>query len=357
MKALPDTAAATSSLEDRLARLIAATGPISVAQYMAEANAHYYATRDPLGAAGDFTTAPEISQMFGELIGAWLADLWARSGQPENVRFVELGPGRGTLAVDALRAMARAGLHLPVELVETSPVLRAAQSDRLPQARWHDHPDSLPVAGPLLIVANEFFDALPIRQLVATQDGWHERMVAHSEGGFAPVAGPIRSATIIPEGLRGAPMDSIIESSPAVASITAALAERIAVQGGAALIIDYGHERTSTGDTLQAVRGHLYADPWAAPGDCDLTAHVDFEALADGARRDGVALFGPVGQGAWLEALGLGARAEALARTAPERATEIGEARRRLVAPDAMGTLFKVLAIVSTGWAEPAGFA
>ena len=284
-------------LEARLQARIAAEGPISVADYMAEANAHYYATRDPFGVDGDFTTAPEISQMFGELIGIWLADLWQRAGEPKTVRYVELGPGRGTLAEDALRAMRGAGLAPPVELVETSPVLRAAQAERVP-ARWHDDLSSLPASGPLLVVANEFFDALPVRQFDV--EG-RELTIALDDGGF----------------VRDGPVET--EMSPASLEIVADLARRLAAQGGAALIVDYGHDRPGTGDTLQAVSGHAYADPFEAPGERDLTAHVDFHALARPPRAAGVRIFGPAPQGAWLNAMGIKLRAAALAKAAPER--------------------------------------
>jgi NADH dehydrogenase [ubiquinone] 1 alpha subcomplex assembly factor 7 len=345
------------SLSDRLARLIEASGPVSVAYYMAQANAHYYATRDPFGAAGDFTTAPEISQMFGELVGLWLADLWTRAGSPEEAHYVELGPGRGTLAADALRAMRSAGLVPDVALVETSPVLRRAQKERVPRARWHDDLDTLPASGPLLAVANEFFDALPVRQLVATEGGWRKRLVVHEEGRFRPIAGPRMSEAAIPPHLRSAPPGSILETSPASIAVVQALAQRIAEQGGAALIVDYGHERASAGETLQAVSAHLFADPWAEPGERDLSAHVDFEALEQAARRQGVRVFGPRGQGEWLIAMGLDVRAEALAKAAPGRAEELKAARDRLAAPGEMGRLFKVMALVADGWPEPAGFA
>jgi SAM-dependent MidA family methyltransferase len=338
------------SLPARLARLIAATGPIPVSTFMAEANAHYYATRDPLGAAGDFTTAPEISQMFGELIGLWLADLWTRAGSAADARYVELGPGRGTLAADALRAMRRAGLDPEVHFVETSPALRAAQAERVPQAVWHGDVATLPTDAPLLIVANEFFDALPIRQLVATRRGWHERLVAHTEAGFVPVPGPL-----IPAPLAPAETGTIVETSSAVLGIARALAQRLAAQGGAALIVDYGPARSGSGETLQAVSGHAFADPWQEPGSRDLTAHVDFESLARAAAAEGVRVAGPRAQGEWLEAMGIGLRAEALARSAPERAEEIEAARERLVAREQMGALFKVLALVSPEWPEPAG--
>jgi NADH dehydrogenase [ubiquinone] 1 alpha subcomplex assembly factor 7 len=340
------------SITDRLARLIASMGPIPVSTFMAEANAHYYATRDPLGEAGDFTTAPEISQMFGELAGLWLADLWLRAGRPQDAVYVELGPGRGTLAADALRAMGGAGLEPEVHLVETSPVLRAAQAERLPNAVWHGDVAGLPAGRPLLILANEFFDALPVRQLVATRRGWHERLVTHTEAGFVPIPGPL-----IPAPLAPAETGTVRETSPASLGIARALAQRLAANGGAALIVDYGASRSATGETLQAVSRHSFADPWHEPGSRDLTAHVDFEALARAAAAEGVRVAGPRAQGEWLAAMGIDARAEALARSAPERADEIESARARLVEPDRMGDLFKALAFVSPAWPEPEGFA
>ncbi|HYD14219.1 MAG TPA: SAM-dependent methyltransferase [Allosphingosinicella sp.] len=320
-------------LEERLRRRIAAEGPIPVSVWMAEANAHYYATRDPFGAAGDFTTAPEISQMFGELAGLWLADLWLRSGRPASAHYVELGPGRGTLAADALRAMKGAGLTPDVHLVETSPVLREAQAGRLPGAVWHDDLSTLPADGRLLVVVNEFFDALPVEQRDARG---RERTVDWRDGRFTPV-GAVET-----------------EASPASLAIAADLSRRIARQGGAALIVDYGHDRPGRGDTLQAVSRHAYADPFEAPGERDLTAHVDFSALAAAAK--GVRVSGPVPQGAWLDAMGLSVRAAALARAAPARTEEIEAARLRLSAPSQMGRLFKVLAFSAPDWQEPAGF-
>jgi NADH dehydrogenase [ubiquinone] 1 alpha subcomplex assembly factor 7 len=345
------------SLSTRLERLIETSGPISVADYMAAANAYYYGTRDPLGRGGDFITAPEISQMFGELVGLCLADAWDRAGRPEGARFVELGPGRGTLAADALRAMRAAGLEPPVELVETSPVLRKAQAERVAHARWHDDLASLPEQGPLLVVANEFFDALPARQLIATPEGWSERRVTVERGRFVPKAGPRVPAGAIPDAVRSAPPGTVVETSPASLALVRALAQRLAAQGGVALIVDYGHARASAGETLQAVRDHGFADPWAGPGESDLTVHVDFEALATAARAEGVRTLGPVGQGPWLEALGLGERSAALAAAAPRRRIEIEGARDRLVAPDQMGSLFKVLGLAAPGWPDPAGLA
>jgi SAM-dependent MidA family methyltransferase len=345
-----------TDLTGRLSRLIATTGPITVAQYMAEANAHYYATRDPLGAAGDFTTAPEISQMFGELVGLCLADAWARAGAPPDARYLELGPGRGTLAADALRAMRSAGLAPAVEFVEISPALRKLQSDRLPSAHWHDDLGGVTEGTPIMAVANEFFDALPVHQLVRMERGWHERLVGWREGRFVPILGPSRGNELIPPHLRAAPPDSIVETSPASVAVMRQLAGLVARSGGLALIIDYGHDRTSAGETLQAVARHGFADPWAQPGERDLTAHVDFEALSAAAWAEGARVLGPVAQGAWLQALGIDQRAAALARAAPARVEEIEAARHRLTAPDQMGELFRVLGIAAPGWPGPAGF-
>lgn len=343
-------------LAERLARAITLAGPIPLSQFMGAANAHYYATRDPLGARGDFTTAPEISQMFGELIGLWLADLWDRAGRPA-ARYVEFGPGRGTLAVDALRAMARAGLEPPVHLIENSPTLRAAQAERLPNAEW-----SLDLVGveedrPLLVVANEFFDALPIRQLVKTDDGWFERLVACQDTLFLPITGNRGFDQIIPHHLRDAERGAILETSPPSVAVLRALAKRLLDQGGAALIIDYGYEGPAIGDTLQAVRGHQYVNPFDDPGEADLTAHVDFATLREAAEAEGLVAHGPVTQGAFLRALGIDARAEALARTAPDRAEGIAVDRERLVGDEHMGELFKVIALTAPGWPVPAGFA
>jgi SAM-dependent MidA family methyltransferase len=343
---------APALLPERLARAITLAGPIPVAQFMAAANAHYYATRDPLGSQGDFTTAPEISQMFGELIGLWVADLWDRAGRPE-IHWVELGPGRGTLAADALRSMAKAGLAPPVHLIETSPTLRAAQAERIPDATWHDTVDTLPIDRPLIVVANEFFDALPIRQLVKRGEDWHERFVAAQDILFLPVAGKPIPASVIPEHLRDAPPGSIIETSPAAVAIVRALGQRIAAQGGALLAVDYGYEGPAIGDTLQAVRGHAPANPFEHPGDQDLTAHVDFATLAAAAQAEGATAWGPVAQGSFLVALGIDTRAAALARAAPDRTDEIAAARARLVGD--MGELFRVLALTHRDWPQPAG--
>ncbi|QXQ08688.1 SAM-dependent methyltransferase [Sphingosinicellaceae bacterium] len=312
---------------------------------MALCNAHYYATRDPLGVAGDFTTAPEISQMFGELVGVALGDAWVRAGSPEGVRLVELGPGRGTLMADLLRAARVSGLAPAVHFVETSPTLRAAQAERVPGATWHEALAQVPDDGPLLLVANEFFDALPVRQFVFAGE-WRERCVGLE---FAPVLGkPAPLLTIAPPG-------TIVETSPASTAIVAEIGARLRAQGGVALIIDYGYAGPATGDTLQAVRAHAFADPFVDPGEVDLTAHVDFSALGASA---GVVSHGPVGQGAWLRALGIDARAAALKTraTGPQREA-IHAATARLTGENAMGELFKVMALTGTGWPTPAGFA
>ena len=346
-----------TTLGERLRRQIEGGGPIPVSAFMAAANSHYYATRDPLGAAGDFTTAPEISQMFGELVGLWLVDLWQRSATPADVALVELGPGRGTLMADIRRVLARVPplASAPVHLVETSPVLAACQRERHPDACWHDDIATLPAGRPLLIVANEFFDALPIRQLVRAGDGWRERMVGLAAEGFAPVAGPVPADPLVPAALRDAPAGSIVEASPASVSIMEALATRIADQGGAILAIDYGHDRAGVGDTLQAVRAHAYADPFADPGEADLTAHVDFAALGVAATRGGALVHGPVLQGDWLRALGLALRVQRLAAANPDQAGAVREQAARLADADQMGSLFKVMAACAPGWAVPAG--
>ena len=321
------------SLAEQLRSHIAAEGPIGVDEFMAAANAHYYATRDPLGVAGDFTTAPEIHQMFGELVGAALADVWERAGRPADAIYAELGPGRGTLADDALRVLRRSGFAGEVHLIETSKVLRAAQSGLLPEARFHDDLSDLPPV-PALLVANEFFDALPIEQWI----GEEQRRVGFDEGRFSfTLDGPIR------------------EISPARATAAQTLARHLAAHGGAAIIIDYGYAGREQGDTLQAVRNHRFADPLEAPGEQDLTAHVDFAALADAAKIGGIQVSRVVRQGTWLETLGIGARAMALAAKNPQDTDRIAAARRRLCDEGEMGRLFKVMALTGKGWPGVAG--
>lgn len=337
-------------------RLIAATGPISLMQYMGEANARYYASRDPLGTAGDFVTAPEISQMFGELVGLWLADMWTRAGSEEPVHYVELGPGRGTLARDALRVAARHGLEPMVHFVENSAALKAVQLATVSNVQWHHDLSTVPTSGPVLLVANEFLDALPVRQLVMTPDGWRERMVVPEGEGFACIAGQQPMDAAVPEARRRAEIGTIIETCPGAAATLFEVAGRLVAQGGAALFIDYGHDRPRDGSTLQAVRAHRKVDPFVDPGEADLTALVDFAALAPIAQSRGARWLGTVPQGAWLRALGIEQRARALAAQSPHLAEAIEMARERLVGEDQMGTLFKVLGLAAPDWPDGAGF-
>lgn len=322
-------------LERAFRERIQAEGPITVEAFMEASNAYYYATRDPLGARGDFTTAPEVSQIFGELIGAALADCWKRAGSPGDAIYVELGPGRGTLAADALRVLRATGWAGEVHFVETSPVLREAQGKSVPDAHWHEDIGELP-ARPLLLIANEFLDALPVRQFV----GGVERRVLADAGGLA----------FDRDG-------EVVETSPARDDAINAIATCLLAEGGAALFIDYGHDRSGPGDTLQSVRGHGYAPVLASPGEQDLTAHVDFEAVAKAARAAGASVTQVVTQGEWLNGLGIGARAAALAGSNPQRAEELAAAVQRLTGKKEMGELFKVIAIHSPDWPEPAGFA
>jgi SAM-dependent MidA family methyltransferase len=321
-------------LERALRDRIKAEGPITVEAYMEACNAYYYGTRDPFGVAGDFTTAPEVSQMFGEMVGAALADCWTRAGAPAHAAYVELGPGRGTLAADALRVMRRAGFGGEVHLVEASPVLRDAQKRTVSDAHFHDSIEDLPRA-PMLLVANEFLDALPVRQLVNDV----ERRVTVAAGGLA----------FDRDG-------EVVETSPARDAAVAAVAKRLVQHRGAALFIDYGHEKSGLGDTLQAVREHRFAAVLDRLGEQDLTAHVDFEAIGRAAADAGAGVTRVVPQGEWLKRLGIQARADALSNSNPERAEDIRSALERLTAPDQMGELFKVVAIHAPDWPSPAGF-
>jgi len=335
-----------------IAALIRHGGPIGIDRYMALCLGHpvhgYYRTRDPLGVKGDFTTAPEISQMFGELIGAWAGYIHGQRSQREPLILVELGPGRGTLMVDALRALriAAPGAEIRPHLVETSPVLRAVQERALAGtgATWHAGIETLP-EGPAIILANEFFDCLPVRQFERHATGWHERQVGLGpEGdlvfGLAPEATPGLDA----DGPEGA-----LLSVPGVGlGLMRLLAHRMREAGGALLAIDYGHVRPGFGDTLQALSGHRFADPLAAPGEADLTHHVDFAALANAAHTEGAIVHGPVAQRDFLLALGLNARAEHLkTRATAVQAAAVDSAVRRLTdgSRGGMGSLFKVLAV------------
>lgn len=341
-------------------RLIASTGPISVAHFMAEANARYYNSADPLGSGGDFITAPEISQMFGELIGLWLADMWINAGRVEPVHYVELGPGRGTLARDAMRAAARYGMEARVHFVETSVTLKDIQLDVMPDAVWHRDLSTVPAEHPILLVANEFLDALPVRQLVMTERGWRERLVGLEGDGpnarFVFVTGNQPMDSAVPEPRRSAEVGTIIETSPAAATVMYEVAGRLAEQGGTALFIDYGHRNPRTGSTLQAVRAHRKVDPFSTPGQADLTTHVDFAAMASIAEARGARWIGTTTQGDWLRGLGIEARADALSEFAPDHAAAIHSAKDRLIADGQMGALFKVLGLAGKNWPGGAGF-
>ncbi len=362
------------SLRARIAALIEAQGPMSVAQFMTisllDPQEGYYATRDPLGAGGDFTTAPEISQMFGEMIGLWLVQAWADQGCPKNPRLVELGPGRGTLMADILRTAAVAPeflADLEVVLIESSPVLQQAQAEKLrgpngvigADISWQNQFDDSLGDRPLFLVANEFFDALPVRQYVKTERGWCERMVTTLNDelvfALAPVPAP-RAA--IPTSFEKAPDGGVYETSPAATALAEDIARIVANKGGAALIIDYGYgEAAGFSETLQAVSGHRFADALAAPGEDDISAHVDFAALAQAGKRGGSSVFGPITQGMFLANIGIAERAEQLMQTNPASARDLLTATERLIGNDQMGTLFKALAFVPPVVDGVAGFA
>ncbi len=304
-----------------LAARIAAGGPITLAEYMGECLLHpqhgYYTTRDPFGPAGDFTTAPEISQMFGELLGLCLAQSWIDQRRPDPFLLAEIGPGRGTLMADMLRAIRSVPGMLAatrVHLIEASPALRSRQQKTLGGVTviWHNRIDDLP-EGPLFLVANEFFDALPIRQFQRTGMGWAERQVGLGNGQLIYGLSPLMRPGFLEARLSDTTDGDIVEVCPALPSIAGDIGQRIARFGGAALVIDYGGWR-GLGDTFQAMRAHEHTDPLANPGEADLTAHVDFEALAHAFRSSGAACTGMTAQGIFLERLGISARAATLAR-------------------------------------------
>jgi NADH dehydrogenase [ubiquinone] 1 alpha subcomplex assembly factor 7 len=355
-----------TALKLELEQLIATEGPLTVSRYMALCLGHpvhgYYATRDPFGAGGDFTTAPEISQMFGELIGLWAVETWNAMGAPSRLYLIELGPGRGTLMGDLLRAARVVPGFLEaieVHLVETSPLLRARQRHALQSASvpigWHASVSEVP-DGPVIAIANEFFDALPIRQFVRTEADWRERVVGlDGRGeltfGLASAPEPRLSAE--------APRGAVFEWSEAAVMTAQTVATRVAREGGAALVVDYGHEGPAIGDTLQAVRRHRFADPLAAPGDADLTAHVDFGALDRAARAVGARTFGPMAQGDFLRTLGIEPRAAALkARATPPQAAAVEAAVERLCGTKtgSMGALFKTFAFAHPSLSRLPGF-
>jgi NADH dehydrogenase [ubiquinone] 1 alpha subcomplex assembly factor 7 len=358
-----------SSLAVRLERRIAAEGPISVEVFMEacllDAAAGAYTARQPIGANGDFITAPEISQIFGELIGLWAVAVWRDMGEPEAVTIAELGPGRGTLMADALRAARVAPKFLAglsVALIERSPVLTALQRDTLrgapPPVGWYVTLDEV-AGGPLIVIANEFIDALPIRQFVRRSGAWYERVVTTSAKGFAFTASERAAGDEdAPEETgRAAREGAVAETRPAASMLLRELASRAAGAPLAALIIDYGHDESGYGDTLQAVRAHRYAELLATPGEADLSAHVDFAALKRSAEALGLKSYGPLPQGAFLLKLGLGERRDQLLATATEgQRAEIISGAARLADPQQMGVLFKVLALTSTGLPPPPPF-
>jgi NADH dehydrogenase [ubiquinone] 1 alpha subcomplex assembly factor 7 len=347
-------------LETEIRRRIEGAGPMAVVQYMELCLTHprhgYYTTRDPLGTAGDFTTAPEISQMFGELIGLWVAAAWRAMSSPSSVRLVELGPGRGTMMLDALRAarvMPDFRAAIALHMIETSPPLEALQRKTLAASgvpvSWHRAIEDVP-DGPLIVLANEFFDALPLQQAVMCADGWHERVIKIGEDDklhFSIARDPIPLFDeFLPSGIDAAKIGEIFEWRDDKTARD--LGRRVARSGGVALILDYGHAKSAIGDTLQAVSGHDFADPLVAPGQVDLTAHVDFQALAEAAEGAGARVHGPIAQADFLRRLGIEERAAALKAGAPqEYATAIQAALVRLTDEErtGMGRLIKAIAL------------
>ena len=356
-----------NALGTRIARLIENQGPLSIAQFMTLAlhdpREGYYATRDPFGRSGDFITAPEVSQIFGELLGLWLVQAWQDQGAQKPARLVELGPGRGTLMADALRAARVAPDFLAaidVVLIESSPTLKSVQAERLKDAgvriEWHVGWNEALADRPLFVVANEFFDALPIRQYVKTGRGWCERMVTLANGALAFALAPVPAAGLIVPPERGEAEDgAVFEISTSGAAYAEEIANAIANRGGAALIVDYGHDGIGFGDTLQAVKAHKFADVLDAPGEADLSAHVDFAALSAAAARGGARVYGPTAQGEFLDRLGLATRADTLSKANPALATQFASEAERLRSPRQMGALFKTMAIVPKDAPVPAG--
>lgn len=357
-----------SPLLPRLASLIAAEGPLPVSQFMAaclfDPKHGYYARGARLGA--DFTTAPEISQMFGELVGLWLAQSWLDLGAPDPFHLIELGPGRGLLMADAWRATASvAGFQAAARLwlVEASLPLRAQQQTRLGSVGalpgFLDRLEQAPIDAPTLLIANEFLDCLPIRQFVRTTDGWRERLVgldAEGQLAFGLSATPLASDGPIPPPLRNAALGAVAEVRPAAEALMADLGQRLRHRPGHALLIDYGPAQSETGDTLQAIEGGRKVSPLASPGLADLTARVDFATLAAYGRREGLRVAGPSAQGQWLRALGIDVRAARLAASRPQQAGELQAALARLTEPAQMGDMFQVLCCSSPNAPFPAGF-
>ncbi|MCD7060299.1 class I SAM-dependent methyltransferase [Pelagibacterium xiamenense] len=354
----------TFSLGDLIDMQIRQNGPMSLATYMGLCLTHpnrgYYRKADPLGTGGDFITAPEISQTFGEMIGAWIAAMYQQMGAPARFTLLELGPGRGTLAADALRVATRVpGLRDALNLVlyETNPALIALQRETLApfDPAWIETLDGLPDA-PLIVIANEFFDALPVRQFVLRNGKWYERVVGLIEGKRAFGLSPTPyDGSLLGEAFADAREGEVAEIGLAARQAMEQTARLVAPRGGAILAIDYGYEATQPGETLQAVSRHAYADPLAGPGDADLTTHVDFEALGHAARIAGLTTHPLVTQGRFLTSLGLVERHKALAAANPQRAAELQTALDRLTNPAQMGDIFKAFCAASPGL-RPPGF-
>lgn len=358
-----------SPLHTEIKRLIRASGPMPVWRYMELCLWHpqhgYYISRDPLGREGDFTTAPEVSQMFGELLGLWAASVWKGVGSPETFRLIEIGPGRGTMMSDALRALRvlpQLYQTISVHMVEINPVLREKQKATLTGLRnvtWHERFDEVP-EGPSVVFANEYFDVLPIHQMIRRESGWHERMIElDADENFAYVAAPEPTPgfdMLVPPLVRAAPVGAIFEWRPDTEIMT--IAKRMRDQRGAAVIIDYGHLRSEAGDTFQAIARHSFADPLRTPGLADITAHVDFDALGRAAEAVGARTHGPITQGEFLQRLGIETRALTLMQKAShEVAEDISTGLKRLIGGGrgGMGELFKVLGVSDPGLPVLAG--
>ena len=334
-----------NKIEASLKTLITENGPIDIGTFMNLAIGHYYSTRDPFGAHGDFTTAPEISQMFGEMIGVCFADAWLKMGSPAPVTLAEAGPGRGTLMADMLRAMKSVpGFHdaVRIHLIEMSPVLKERQKETLKDynVTWHDTLASVPQQGPLFFVANEFLDALPMRQFQFAQNAWHERVIGVDGEQF--FVGLIPTEHSLPAGNDNA----VFETAPLRDQFVAELSDRILQADGVALFIDYGHDQSGFGDTLQAVKNHKFTDALRDVGEADLTSHVDFAAVKRAA-GDNVVVHGPIGQGDFLKNMGIAYRAEKLGQQAE---------MERLTSPQQMGDLFRVIGFCHDETLDLAGF-
>jgi len=349
-------------LKNKIVKRIKSGGPLTIADYMSmclgDPEHGYYTTRQPFGRSGDFITAPEVSQMFGELVGAACLDAYERMGSPETVQLVELGPGRGTLMADFLRVATRRPAFVAaarLNLVEMSPRLRQIQAGTLQNSAlkpaFHDDFSQVP-DGPLIVIANEFFDALPIHQFIKTSTGWQERVIGLTNDGalaFGAGAAQLPEATV-PGSAKNVSEGAVLETQPTANAIMEAIASRVKDNGGAALIVDYGYAKTAPGDTLQALLNHAFDDVLAHPGEADLTAHVNFEALASAARSGGAVPLPLLTQGDFLLRTGLLERARALgAGKSPKEQNAIRDAVERLAAPGQMGDLFKVLAITPDG--------